>query len=769
MSSLATATCLLVSTILAIIIVFISFGSPLLPFGTANLAYAEHNSPDYPVCKILCLEQVGSPVFPIYYNINRDMSSSNSNQASSKVTPDFGRNSITFEIESPVNGTINISLHGVLRAEKEDGTKIDYVVLLDGNSDNVGFRELSKDDVYREFERLEYVARSTYLDERGILSVKFPAGNHMIEILGTTIVQCGGICDVFAYSQYACPYSCDYDLKLADKVYPIQYGLRGELSGKPDSVALLSIKPNMERKSIIVTFSAEGFGTFIAYLPRYVIQSTDGSTETDFSVFVDGKRIEKFDEYESIWPGTEPYNHRILSIDFDKGAKEIEIIGTWMSDGRDFVDPEPYFPCGSFEQNCAYVLALPNSNTTVPLKYAIRGEEKTGDKEFPRLDKTYVYTESDTHSLYFYVTSPYQAGHLILELLPGLFQFDANSDFTVYGVGNNIFMNHTNIVRKDARILDVPFEKGSSEIEVIGISLFKESGDGVRPPPFPCAENDCTYTGLIGPNGRAYDLTYHISGWRNFGYPDNVRVDSMSIDPNKRSLLINVTAEQSGTMNFYLDEDILEEALGGNDGINYRVFVDGKPTQTSGDSTRTAAYFPDKTRWIFFDFERGSELIEIVGVPMQKYPCADVADFCLYHVQVDSKNYPVVFRYGASLTPTPSNPTVFKIINATVDIERKSVIFDVATEQDGTIELYFSKELIQGQYPKALVDGVRGEIGGDGDETNVDVEVHLPAGAERIEIIGTGILPEFGSFALFVLLASLVAAVLALGRLRIRA
>jgi predicted secreted protein with PEFG-CTERM motif len=91
---------------------------------------------------------------------------------------------------------------------------------------------------------------------------------------------------------------------------------------------ILSITPDVAAKSIIIELETTADGQVKLVLPRGIIDSKsgpDGKTgdDTEFFVLVDGEEVD-FEE------GTATENDRTLTIEFEEGATQIEIIGTFV-------------------------------------------------------------------------------------------------------------------------------------------------------------------------------------------------------------------------------------------------------------------------------------------------------------------------------------------------------------------------------------------------------------------------------------------------------
>jgi hypothetical protein len=109
-----------------------------------------------------------------------------------------------------------------------------------------------------------------------------------------------------------------YVLTINGKNFPIKYTIAG---GK-----LVGILADKDRASVVLVLnpSANG-GNFTTELPRNVIDSKGASNaDTKFLIKIDGKGV----DYKEI---ANNVNARILSIDFSKDNRFIEIIGTQMT------------------------------------------------------------------------------------------------------------------------------------------------------------------------------------------------------------------------------------------------------------------------------------------------------------------------------------------------------------------------------------------------------------------------------------------------------
>ncbi len=85
---------------------------------------------------------------------------------------------------------------------------------------------------------------------------------------------------------------------------------------------LLSITPDVDANSLIISIETTDDGSLTLTIPRSVLKATIDGEDVDFFVLVDAEEVD-FDE-------TTTSTHRTLTIAFPAGSEEIEIIGTWV-------------------------------------------------------------------------------------------------------------------------------------------------------------------------------------------------------------------------------------------------------------------------------------------------------------------------------------------------------------------------------------------------------------------------------------------------------
>jgi len=93
-----------------------------------------------------------------------------------------------------------------------------------------------------------------------------------------------------------------------------------------------------------------------------------------------------------------------------------------------------------------------------------------------------------------------------------------------------------------------------------------------------------------------------------------------------------------------------------------------------------------------------------------------------------------------------------KVIGASVDQNNNSLIVRISADENGVFTLTPDKKVLDGIF-MVLVDG---QEWNDVEISNGQVTVMFPAGTERIEIIGTKVIPEFGAIAAMILAVAIV-------------
>jgi len=98
-----------------------------------------------------------------------------------------------------------------------------------------------------------------------------------------------------------------------------------------------------------------------------------------------------------------------------------------------------------------------------------------------------------------------------------------------------------------------------------------------------------------------------------------------------------------------------------------------------------------------------------------------------------------------------------KIIRITPDFEMKSLIIEIETYGDGDLRITLPKDVIdtdeEGFF--VLVDGVETVHEATSNMENWSFVIPFSHGSEEIEVIGTYVIPEFGTVAIMILIAAI--------------
>jgi len=114
-----------------------------------------------------------------------------------------------------------------------------------------------------------------------------------------------------------------------------------------------------------------------------------------------------------------------------------------------------------------------------------------------------------------------------------------------------------------------------------------------------------------------------------------------------------------------------------------------------------------------------------------------------------------------------------KLLSITPDVDSNSLIIAIDATSDGTLTITLPRALIDAKIGDeddaffVLVDGE--EVDFDESKTDSDrtLTIQFPVGAEEIEIIGTFVIPEFGSIAALILVVAIVSVIAVSARSRL--
>ncbi|ABK78189.1 hypothetical protein CENSYa_1569 [Cenarchaeum symbiosum A] len=152
----------------------------------------------------------------------------------------------------------------------------------------------------------------------------------------------------------------------------------------------------------------------------------------------------------------------------------------------------------------------------------------------------------------------------------------------------------------------------------------------------------------------------------------------------------------------------------------------------------------------------------------------------------DARSAETTFELGASGIITPSTPsgltqrvegtdfslsytiTGGSIVSITPDVDAASLIIEIDSTDDGVLTITLPRALIEADNGfLVLVDGTQVEFDESETATDSTLTIAFPNGAETIEIIGTMVVPEFGTIAVLVLAAAIVSIIAVSARSRL--
>ena len=124
---------------------------------------------------------------------------------------------------------------------------------------------------------------------------------------------------------------------------------------------------------------------------------------------------------------------------------------------------------------------------------------------------------------------------------------------------------------------------------------------------------------------------------------------------------------------------------------------------------------------------------------------------------------PYSIMLGGTEDIIPYGVTGAMVTGAMVNLDNNSILFNLVDADNGILTVSPSTETQDGIF-MVLVDG---EEANDVIINGNDVTVNFPAGTDTIEIIGTFVIPEFGTVAMMILIISIVSIIAITGKSRL--
>jgi hypothetical protein len=217
---------------------------------------------------------------------------------------------------------------------------------------------------------------------------------------------------------------------IGEDEFDIQYTITG--------ATLDEVTADPATQTLLFAITSTSNGTLTVWLPSNVIDADD-----EFSVFVD-------DEFGNFVVNelNETTDARVLEIEFESGAEEIEVVGTFMAGGE---EPGP----------APQTIAVEIGGQTYQVSYDITGGSVQG-----------ISSDIESKSLIVAITAT-SNGTLTVWLPTNV--IDADDEFTVFVDGGAASFTELDETT-EARVLEIEFESGATEIEIVGTFIVPEFG-----------------------------------------------------------------------------------------------------------------------------------------------------------------------------------------------------------------------------------------------------------------------------------------------------
>jgi hypothetical protein len=246
-------------------------------------------------------------------------------------------------------------------------------------------------------------------------------------------------------------------------------------------------------------------------------------------------------------------------------------------------------------------------------------------------------------------------------------------------------------------------------------------------------DDGSTETATVVIGDQEFEIQYMISGGT---------LEELTADPATQTLMASILSTSDGNLTIWLPT----EAIDADD--EFSVFIDDTFGNFVVDELEPTA----DARVLQIEFEQGAEEIEIVGTSMAG---VEQPEQEMIAVEIEGETYDIPFEVtGGSLQ------------SVSADLESKSLMFTVLSNASGVLTVWLPTDVIDADEDfSVFVDGESATFTELNPTSSARVlEIEFDEGAEQIEIIGTSIVPEFGSLVLIVASISIVGAMIATKR-----
>ncbi len=240
-----------------------------------------------------------------------------------------------------------------------------------------------------------------------------------------------------------------------------------------------------------------------------------------------------------------------------------------------------------------------------------------------------------------------------------------------------------------------------------------------------------TATVVIG--DQDFEIQYMISGGT---------LEELTADSEIQTLSAKISSTSDGNLTIWLPTEVMDAD------DDFSVFIDDTFGSFVVDELKPTA----DARVLRIEFEQGAEEIEIVGTSMAG---AEEPEQEMIPVAIEGRTYDIPFEVtGGTLQSVGA------------DVASKSLSFAISSNASGVLTLWLPTEVIDADDDfSVFIDGVAANFTELAPTANARVlQIEFDEGAQEIEIMGTTIVPEFGSLALIVASISIVGVILATKR-----
>ncbi|HEY7734065.1 MAG TPA: CHRD domain-containing protein [Nitrososphaera sp.] len=237
-----------------------------------------------------------------------------------------------------------------------------------------------------------------------------------------------------------------------------------------------------------------------------------------------------------------------------------------------------------------------------------------------------------------------------------------------------------------------------------------------------------TATVVIG--DEEFEIQYTISGGT---------LEELTADSSTQTLMASISSTSDGNLTIWLPTEVIDAD---ND---FSVFIDDEFGNFIVDELEPT---PD-ARVLQIEFEQGAQEIEIVGTSMVG---GEEPEQETISVEIEGQTYDIPFEVkGGTLQSVDA------------DVESKSLLFTISSNTSGALTVWLPTEVIDADNDfSVFIDGASANFTEMAPSANARIlEIEFDEGAEEIEIMGTTIVPEFGSLALIVASISIVGVIIA--------